>query len=201
MPLRRIINDNKRLKRIVYWMIVIPHQSRPRFWIRFFRRFIHSIGREAVLRGRLDVFPFNIFKIGANSIAESYSVINNGVGNVFIGDRVTLGIGSVLIGPANIGDDVIIAQHVVISGLNHIYNRVDIPISLQGVKTGEISIGSGTWIGANVTVTAGVTIGKNCVIGAGAVVTNDLPDNSVAVGNPARCFKRYSFETHSWERI
>ena len=53
----------------------------------------------------------------------------------------------------------------------------------------EIKIGDDVWIGANVTILPGVTIGNNVVIGAGAVVTKDIPDNSLAVGVPARVIK------------
>ncbi len=52
-----------------------------------------------------------------------------------------------------------------------------------------IVIGDNTWLGGNVTVLPGVTIGKNSVIGAGAVVTKDIPDGVVAVGNPARVMR------------
>jgi len=201
MSLKTKLKEHPRLKTIIHWMIVIPGQSRPRLWIRFMRRFFHTIKPGAVLQGRLDLFPFNNFYIGKNSIVESNSVVNNGVGDVFIGNNVTLGIGSVLIGPVNVGDSVIIAQHVVISGLNHVYERIDIPISKQGVRTSMISVGSGSWIGANVTIAAGVHIGKNCVIGAGAVVTSDIPDYCVAFGNPARTFKTYCKKTQSWQRV
>jgi len=51
-------------------------------------------------------------------------------------------------------------------------------------------IGDDCWIGGNVTILAGVTIGKGCVIGAGSIVTNDVEDYSVAVGNPARIIKK-----------
>lgn len=51
---------------------------------------------------------------------------------------------------------------------------------------GRIEIDDNTFIGANVTVLPGVYIGKNCIIGAGAVVTRSIPDNSVAVGVPAK---------------
>jgi len=50
----------------------------------------------------------------------------------------------------------------------------------------EIKIGKNCWIGGSAVILAGVTIGDNCVIGAGAVVTKDVPQNSIAVGNPAR---------------
>ena len=48
-----------------------------------------------------------------------------------------------------------------------------------------ITIGDDTWLGGGVTVCPGVTIGKRCIIGAGAVVVHDIPDDSLAVGNPA----------------
>ena len=53
----------------------------------------------------------------------------------------------------------------------------------------EIRIGNDVWVGANVTILPGVTIGDNVVIGAGAVVTKDIPDNSLALGVPARVVK------------
>ena len=50
-------------------------------------------------------------------------------------------------------------------------------------------VGNDVYIGNNVIILPGVTIGNNVVIGAGAVVTHDIPDNSVAVGVPARVIK------------
>lgn len=52
-----------------------------------------------------------------------------------------------------------------------------------------ITVGNDVWIGGGVTVLPGVTIGSNCVIGAGSVVVHDIPDNSVAVGNPCKVIK------------
>jgi len=52
-----------------------------------------------------------------------------------------------------------------------------------------ITIGDNCWLAANVTVCPGVTIGNGCVIGAGAVVTHDVPDNSLALGVPAKVVK------------
>lgn len=49
-----------------------------------------------------------------------------------------------------------------------------------------VTVGSHSWIGGDVVITPGVTIGENCVIGAGSVVTKDIPDNSIAVGNPCK---------------
>lgn len=53
-------------------------------------------------------------------------------------------------------------------------------------KFGPITIKNNVHIGMNVTIMPGVTIGNNCIIGCGAIVTKDIPDNSIAVGIPAR---------------
>jgi len=55
--------------------------------------------------------------------------------------------------------------------------------------TRPVSIGEDCWIGGNVVVCPGVTIGDRCVVGAGAVVTKDIPDDALAVGNPARVIR------------
>ena len=52
-----------------------------------------------------------------------------------------------------------------------------------------IIIGENVWLGANVTVLPGVTIGKNAIIGAGSVVTKDIPENVIAIGNPCKVLR------------
>ena len=60
----------------------------------------------------------------------------------------------------------------------------------KGLESAKpITIKKDVWIGGNVVILPGVTIGENSVIGAGSVVTKDIPDNSVAVGNPARVIR------------
>ena len=53
-----------------------------------------------------------------------------------------------------------------------------------------VTVGSHSWIGGDVVITPGVTIGENCVISAGSVVTKDIPDNSIAVGNPCKVIRQ-----------
>ena len=53
----------------------------------------------------------------------------------------------------------------------------------------------------NVIVLPGITIGKHCFIGAGCVVTQNIPDYCVTVGNPARIIKRYNPQSQTWEKI
>lgn len=55
-----------------------------------------------------------------------------------------------------------------------------------------ITIKDNCWICGNVTIIGGVTIGKNCIIGAGSVVTKDIPDDSLAMGNPCRVSRKIS---------
>ena len=57
-----------------------------------------------------------------------------------------------------------------------------------------IKVGDNVWIGAGVHVMPGVTIGSNCVIGAGSIVVKDIPDNSVAVGNPCKVIRKITDE-------
>ena len=57
-----------------------------------------------------------------------------------------------------------------------------------------VTIGDNVWIGGNTVICPGVTIGSNCVIGAGSVVTRDIPDWSVAAGNPCRVIRKITDE-------
>lgn len=55
---------------------------------------------------------------------------------------------------------------------------------------GKITIGDDCWIGGNVIILPGITIGRGTTIGAGSVVTKDIPEECVAVGNPCRVIKK-----------
>jgi len=87
--------------------------------------------------------------------------------------------------------DITIGKHVAIapSCAFYAYNhgvRPDELIKRQALETrGGITIGDGAWLGYGVIVLDGVTIGAGAVVGAGSVVTEDVPENAIAVGNPA----------------
>jgi len=204
MGLKEKIKSNEKLKKLVHWSILIPKQTRPRLWIKWFvNPFYHKKGKGAIVRPRtrMDVVPWNKFELGEDSTIEDFSAINNGVGPVIIGDRTKIGLSNTIIGPVSIGNDIRLAQNITLSGLNHNYTDVTLPIHVQGVSTAPIVIEDETWIGANVVVLAGVTIGKHCIVAAGSVVTKDVPSYSVAVGNPARVVKKYNSETENWEKV
>ncbi len=59
-------------------------------------------------------------------------------------------------------------------------------IAPGAVLTGNVKVGEGSFIGANATIKQGIIIGENVIIGAGAVVINNIPDNTVFIGNPAK---------------
>ena len=205
MPsIKEKIKSNPRLKHFVHWLIIPPHQARPRMWVSWFvNPFFHKRGKASTVRGRsrMDVVPFNRFELGRYSTIEDFCTINNGVGDVIIGDETRIGMGNVIIGPVRIGNAVIFAQNVVMSGLNHSYEDINLPISKQKVSTATITIEDECWIGANAVVTAGVTVGRHSVIAAGAVVTKNIPPYSVAVGNPARVIKQYDFTKKEWVKL
>lgn len=204
MSLSAKIKANPVLKKIAHWMLIPSDDFRPRLWIRVFvNPFKHKRGKGTTIRSRtrMDVFPFNNFQLGDYSLIEDFSTINNGVGDVAIGNKTIIGIGCTIIGPVEIGNHVMLAQNIVISGLNHGYELVDIPPSEQKTVTKKIIIKDNVWIGANCVITAGVTVGKHAVIGAGSVVTKDIPDYSVSVGNPAKVVKLYNFENNKWEKV
>ncbi|UKB81939.1 sugar O-acetyltransferase [Chryseobacterium sp. MEBOG06] len=68
----------------------------------------------------------------------------------------------------------------------------------QGLEYARpITVGDNVWLGGNVVVLPGVSIGKNSVVGAGSVVTKDIPDSVVAVGNPCRVVRDISGENQN----
>lgn len=204
MSIVSTIKSNPQLKRFVHWTLIPRGQARPRWWVKvFLNRFFHQVETGSTIRRntRMDVLPFNEFALGTGSTIEDFSTVNNGVGAVKIGAHSRVGIGNVIIGPVTIGNHVILAQNIVMSGLNHGYEDVNTPIHLQPVSTAPIVIEDDCWIGANAVVTAGCTVGKHCVVAAGAVVTKSIPPFSVAVGNPARVIKQYDPETQSWKKV
>ena len=198
------IKTNPALKKLIHWCLIPKYQARPRFWVKLFvNPFYHKKGKYVTIcrRTRMDVLPFQPFIVGNYTTIEDFSTINNGVGGVAIGSNTRVGMGNVIIGPVTIGNNVILAQNIVISALNHNYKNVEIPIHLQGETVTPINIEDDCWIGANVVITAGTTIGKHCIIGGGAVVTKNIPPFCVAVGNPARVIKQYNTETKTWDKV
>lgn len=99
--------------------------------------------------------------------------------------------------PVEIGDNVLIGPNVTLVTPIHPLKYEDRNIKMRDDGTlydyeyaKPIKIGNNCWLASNVTVIGGVTIGNGCVIGAGSVVTRDIPDNCLAVGNPCRVVRQ-----------
>ena len=89
-----------------------------------------------------------------------------------------------------IGDHVMIGPNVTIATASH---PLDPELRARGLQFNkDVYIGENVWIGANVVVLPGITIGKNTIIGAGSIVTRDIPENVIAVGNPCKVMREVS---------
>ncbi|OCB73684.1 acetyltransferase [Flavobacterium piscis] len=101
--------------------------------------------------------------------------------NVFINFDCTF----LALGGITIEDDVLIGPKVSLITENHPLN----PEERKGLTGKPILIKKNAWIGANATILPGVTIGENAVVAAGAVVSKDVPDNTIVGGIPAKFIK------------
>lgn len=92
-------------------------------------------------------------------------------------------------GEISIGNDVSIAHGVTVMSTSHQYTNLEIPIKDQGISYEKVVIGSNVWIGAKATILSGTTIRSGVIVGANAVVTKDVPENTIVGGVPARLIK------------
>ena len=112
---------------------------------------------------------------------------------VIVGDGTSIVGACVLSGcrQIQIGRQVLMARNVYIADHMHAFEDETRPVLDQGVdRIAPIEIGDGAWLGQNVVVGPGVRIGRGAVIGANSGVLEDVPDNGVAVGAPARTVRQ-----------
>ena len=190
--IRGQFKENPKLKKLVDWIIMNQVQTRPRWFIRLLAPLYQHRGRHAVVHrsARMDTPPYRKFSLGDYSVIESFSCINNAVGDVIIGDHTRIGLHNTIIGPVTIGNHVNLAQGITVTALNHNFADTDKRIDEQGVCTSPVVIEDDIWIGANAVVLPGVTIGHHSVVAAGAVVTKDIPPHSLVAGVPAKIIKQ-----------
>ena len=190
--IRGRFKESPKLKRLVDWLIMNQVQTRPRWYIRMLAPLYQHRGRHAVIHRsvRMDTPPYRKFSLGNYSVVESYSCINNAVGDVIIGDYTRVGLHNTIIGPVTIGSHVNLAQGITVTALNHNFSESDKRIDEQGVSTTPVMIEDDVWIGANAVILPGVSIGTHSVVAAGAIVTKDVPPHSLVAGVPAKVIKQ-----------
>ena len=189
--IRDKFKGSPRLKKFVDWLIMNQVETRPRWYIRMLAPLYQHRGRHSVIHRsvRMDTPPYRKFALGDYSVVESFSCINNAVGDVIIGDHTRVGLHNTVIGPVRIGSHVNLAQGITVTALNHNFADKDLRIDEQGVSTVPVTIGDDIWIGANAVILPGVTIGNHSVVAAGAIVTKDVPPHSLVAGVPAKIIK------------
>lgn len=92
-------------------------------------------------------------------------------------------------GEITIGNDCMIGPYVLMRAADHRFDDLSQLVICQGHTSGKIIIEDNCWIAGHVTITRDVTIGSGSVIGANSVVTKNIPANSVAAGNPAKVIR------------
>lgn len=112
--------------------------------------------------------------------------------NIHIGKHVFINMGCKFQdqGGIFIGDGTLIGHNVVLATLNHAKS----PMDRSTMIPAPIHIGKRVWIGSNATILPGVTIGDGAIVAAGAVVTKDVPENTIVSGVPAKVMRTISEE-------
>ena len=129
---------------------------------------------------------------GENCYIELPFRANWGGHHLHMGSDVYINSNMTIVDDGNIyvGDKVLFGPNVTIATANH---PIDPELRARGLQYNkDVYIGENAWIGANTVIVPGVHIGKNTVIGAGSVVTKDIPDSVVAVGNPCKVLREVS---------
>ncbi|OHA68788.1 MAG: hypothetical protein A3I38_02295 [Candidatus Wildermuthbacteria bacterium RIFCSPLOWO2_02_FULL_47_10] len=123
--------------------------------------------------------------------------------NAYVGEDVKIGDGSIVCPGTIITTDVQIGRHCILNvkaSINHDCVSGDfVTISPGATIGGGVEIGDETWVGIGATIIQRVKIGKGVFIAAGAVVVNDIPDNSLVMGIPAKVVRQLTPE--SWKTL
>ncbi|MCJ7607659.1 MAG: N-acetyltransferase [Thermoplasmata archaeon] len=132
-----------------------------------------EIGEGTIVRDFVNLYGC---RIGRDCKIAAYVEIQRGV---VIGDRCKVEAFAFIPSGVTIEDEVFVGPHVC-------FTNDEVPRAVGEWSVVPTLVKKGASIGANATVLCGVTIGENALVGAGAVVTKDVPPETVVVGNPAR---------------
>lgn len=163
----------------------------------------NKISKSAIIAYQIDLVGGKYISVGDNCYIGKGTFLTawdkyRGVKfqpKINIGNNVSIGEDCHIsaIDNVEIGDNVLFGKKVTISDNSHgksEFNSLQLPPSdRQMHSNGPVIIGEGVWIGDKVSILANVRIGKNSIIGANAVVTKDIPENTIAAGIPAIVIK------------
>ena len=163
---------------------------------------------SSILKGLIVNHPqgvsiYDKVRIGRNARLSCYP-IKGEYGKIVIKDNCYIGdyFSVITADWVEIEEDVLFASFVTIIAENHGMDpECGVKYGLQELSGKKVLIKDHCWIGEKVIVMPGVTIGSYSIIGAGSVVTQDIPDYCIAVGNPAKVIKKYSFKEKRWVKI
>ena len=145
-------------------------------------------GKNVVRKLRAFVASRIISSCGKNVNIERGADFSNGK-DISLGNNSGLGVNCRVGKGTTIGDNVMMGPDVVILTSNHVYERIDVPMNIQGFDNKSVTIGNDVWIGTRVIILPGVNIGDGVIIAAGAVVTKSVPDYAIVGGVPAKIIK------------
>lgn len=140
-----------------------------------------ELAADAFVAGSAAVFCDRL-RMGERSYIGAHAYVT---GEISLGADTTINPFAVVRGRVTLGDGVRIGAHTSLMAFNH-GTAPGQPIFRQSHTALGITVGDDVWIGSNVVVLDGITIGSHSIIGAGAVVTKDVDEWAVVVGNPAR---------------
>ncbi len=157
-----------------------------------------KIGKNCMIRANNTIYCGVVFadgvKTGTNAVVRERCSFgeNTSIGTMVqvendttVGSNCSIETGSHVTAKAVVEDNVFFGAHVVTTNDNKMLRPIDVQRGRQTILKGP-TIRRGVKLGSNSTVLPGVEIGANAIIGAGAVVTKSIPENSIAVGVPAR---------------
>ncbi|MBP9838577.1 MAG: acyltransferase [Proteobacteria bacterium] len=159
-----------------------------------------EIGKKVIIddyclvdvRTKADQNTESFVKIGDYSYIGRFSIVSAKYGKITLGKACNIGSNSRIAtqGEIEIGDSTLISSFVYIGGGNHGSDDLEKPIMEQEMELkGGVKIGANCWIGTKATIVDGVKIGNNAIIGAHSLVREDVPDNAVVAGTPAKIIK------------
>ncbi len=152
----------------------------------------YNMSRPSEQKKRAAMLKDMFAEIGDNCWIEPPLHSNWGGHHVHFGKNIYANYNLTLVDDTHIyvGDFTEFGPNVVVATAGH---PILPELRIRGLQyNAPVHIGRNCWIGAGVIIVPGITIGDNTVIGAGSIVTKDIPDNVVAVGNPCRILREVS---------